>query len=172
MFYHQGRVTSVDSYEQKLIAATGSEDYKARLWDLQSGKVKQEWAHTDEVQLVKISPDGTRVFTMAKYDKAAVWDASSGELVATIPLASTSIARGKFYTAVAFSKDSKYLLTGTANRIVELWSIDDQRKVKQWQTPRRNPASPTSATVLALAFAPSGETYYAITSDGFKHNLK
>ena len=124
-----------------------------------------------KVQLVKISPDGSLAFTMAKYDKAAIWSIASGTMLSNIPLASSAIRRGKLFTSVTFSDDAKYLLTGTADRVIQLWDIDTMSELKRWNTPRRDALSPTSAAVLSLAFG-TEETYYAITSDGFAHQLR
>ncbi len=171
VFYHNGRVTSVDIHSEKGIVLTGSEDYSAILWDLQNATPLQKWEHNDEVQLVKLSPDGTLAFTMAKYDKAAIWDTATGQSKGTIPLTATAARRGLVFTAAVFSADSRYLLTGTSSRIVQLWQLDTLTEIKKWKMPKRNPVAPTSAAVLALAFGNNGK-YYAITSDGFSHTLE
>lgn len=171
VFYHEGRVTAVDIDTERNRVLTGSEDYSARLWNMQTAEQLQRWEHKDEVQLVQLSPDGTLAFSMAKYDKAALWDTETGALKGTIPLTSTAISRGLVFTAVAFSADSQYLLTGTSNRIVQLWSINSLKEIKRWTMPKRNAVAPTSAAILALGFGQSNQ-YYAITSDGFSHTLK
>ena len=175
VFYHDGRVNAVaiDSAHGRVL--TGSDDYSARLWDLQSAKELQRWEHEDEVQLVELSPDGRVAFTMAKYDKAALWDTETGASKGEIPLFSTAIARGLVFTAVAFSDDANYLLTGTSNRIVQLWDTRNLKEIKKWIMPKRDAVAPTSAAVQALAFAGgsnSSGNYYAITSDGFTHRLR
>ncbi|NNL56990.1 MAG: hypothetical protein HKO71_04515 [Pseudomonadales bacterium] len=171
IFYHDGRVNSVDYDPASKRVLTGSDDYSARLWDAQSGRELRRWENKDEVQLVVFSPDGSLVFTMAKYDRAAVWSASDGKLVSQLPLYPSAIRRGQEFTAAVFSEDGRYLLTGTANRIIQLWEVASMQQIKKWKMPRRNPASPTSAAVLALAFGSRGN-YYTITSDGFAHRLR
>lgn len=170
VFYHDGRVTAVDASADGTKILTGSEDYSAKLWLTSTAEQLHSWEHNDEVQLVKLSPDGSTAFTMAKYDKAALWDTDSGEIKGEIPLSSTAIRRGLVFTAVAFSEDSRYLLTGTTNRIVQLWDTQPIKAIKTWQMPKRELVAPSSAAVLALAFGTRGN-YYAITSDGFAHKL-
>ena len=171
VFYHDGRVNAVAIDTKRNRVLTGSEDYSARLWDMQTATELQRWDHNDEVQLVALSPDGTLAFTMAKYDKAALGDTATGESLGNIPLMSSAIARGLIFTAVAFSDDSQYLLTGTSSRIVQLWSTSTLKEIKRWQMPKRDAVAPTSAAVLALEFGSNGD-YRVITSDGFAHVLK
>lgn len=171
VFYHEGRVNAVDVDTERNVVLSGSEDYSARLWDMQTAEQLQRWEHQDEVQLVKLSPDGKLAFTMAKYDKAALWDTETGASKGVIPLTSTAISRGLVFTAVAFSADSQYLLTGTSSRTVQLWDINSLKEIDQWTMPKRDQVAPTSAAVLALGFGQANQ-YYAITSDGFSHTLK
>ena len=175
VFYHQARVTSVDVNSRQNLALTGSDDYSAKLWDLQTAKIFHEWPHKAEVQLVKLSPNGRLAFTMAKYDKAALWDTATGESKGEIPLATSALSRGLSFTAVAFSNNDDYLLTGTSHRTVQLWDTKTLTEVKRWIMPKRDAVAPTSASVLALAFNDGGSanpSYRVITSDGFIHQLK
>jgi len=175
VYYHQARVSSVDVNNRKNLVLTGSDDYSAKLWNLQTAKLLQHWPHQAEVQLVKLSPNGKLAFTMAKYDKAALWDTVTGESKGEIPLATSALSRGLSFTAVAFSNNGDYLLTGTSHRTVQLWDTNTLTEVKRWIMPKRDAVAPTSASVLALAFN-GGESanagYRVITSDGFIHQLK
>lgn len=171
VFYHDGRVNAVDAHAASNIILTGADDYSAKLWNIQTGKLLQKWNHDEEVQLVKISPDGSLAFTMAKYDKAAIWRVQDGSMLGQIPLGSSAIKRGLQFTAVAFSADSRFLLTGTSDRLIQLWDVSDLSEINRWKTARRDPLSPTSAAVLSLAFGLENN-YYAITSDGFAHRLR
>jgi len=175
VFYHQARVSSVDMNSRQNLVLTGSDDYNAKLWHLQTAKVLHAWPHKAEVQLVKLSPNGKLAFTMAKYDKAALWDTATGESKGEIPLATSALSRGLSFTAVAFSNNGDYLLTGTSHRTVQLWDTNTLTEVKRWIMPKRDAVAPTSASVLALAFNSGGSanpSYRAITSDGFIHELK
>ena len=175
VFYHQARVSSVDFNSRKKLALTGSDDYSAKLWHLQTAKLLHHWPHKAEVQLVKLSPNGKLAFTMAKYDKAALWDTTTGKSKGEIPLATSALSRGLSFTAVAFSSNGDYLLTGTPHRIVQLWDTKTLTEIKRWIMPKRDAVAPTNASVLALAFN-SGESanasYRVMTSDGFIHRLQ
>ncbi len=171
VFYHDRRVNSVAYNANTRQILSGSEDYSARLWEIGNPEALQRWDHEDEVQLVELSPDGSIAFTMAKYDKAALWRTDNGALIAMMPLKSTAIRRGSIYTAAAISPDNQLLLTGNNDRLVQLWSLPDAELVKTWEMPKRDAVAPTSASVLDVAFGARGN-YYAITSDGFAHKLR
>lgn len=171
VFYHDARVNSVayDPINGRVLS--GSDDFSARLWSASTGRELRRWDHADEVQLVEFSPDGKLAFTMAKYDRAAVWNTADGSLVNQIPLFRSALRRGQTYTAAVFSIDGRQLLTGNANREVHLWDVGSMQRLNRWRMPRRHPASPNTAAVLALAFGPQGN-YLAITSDGMLHRLR
>lgn len=170
-FYHKDRVRSVAFSNDGKFALTGSEDGFANLWDLSSKEKIHSWNHNDEVHTVAISPVGDKAFSVAKYDKAALWDTSSGELIGEIPLSNTAIKRGTVFTAAVFSADGERLLTGTADRLVQLWDTNTLKEVSRWLMPKRDAWKPTSSSVLALAFS-ENEQYYVVTSDGFTHELR
>jgi len=170
-FYHDGPVNSVAYHADSNTILTGSDDYSARLWNVATGEELHRWTNTHEVQLVAFSDDGTKSFTMAKYHRAAIWNTDDGSLINQLPLKASAMRRGQLFTAAVFSNDSSYLLTGNGNRLIQLWDVESMREIKKWTTPRRNSASPTSASILALAFG-TNESYYAITSDGFTHQLR
>ena len=175
VFYHQARVSSVDFNSRNNTVLTGSDDFSAKLWQLETAKLLHHWPHKAEVQLVKLSPNGKLAFTMAKYDKAALWDTVTGKSKGEIPLTNSAVSRGLIFTAVAFSNDGKYLLTGTSHKTVQLWDTNTFTEIKRWMMPKRDAVSPTSASVLALTFNNQGSSnvsYRAITSDGFIHDLK
>ena len=152
------------------LLATGSEDYKARLWDVGSGELLYSWQHDAEVRLVEISAAGDRVLSVSKYDRAALWNADTGAEIGTIPLFKTAVARGLTFTSAAFSADSTQILTGTSDRRVQLWNTSTLNEDASWTLPKRDPWKPTGASVLAVAFSEDGG-YIASASNGFIQRL-
>lgn len=170
-FYHKNRVRSVDLSKNGRIAISGSEDNTAKLWDVTSGKLIFDWQHEDEVRLVAISPLGDKAISVSKYDKAMVWDARDGTAIGEVPLKSFALQRGLTFTVAKFSSDSRYLLTGSSDRLVQLWDAQKLTEIKRWMLPKRDALKPTSAAVTALAFSEDNTTFYAMASNGYLHTL-
>jgi WD40 repeat protein len=171
VYNHKGRVNSVDSHVLSNQILTGSDDFSAKLWNLTTAEILHDWPMEEEVQLVRLSPDGNMAFGMAKYSSAKIFDTRSGLVVSEVPLGRSAIRRGTELTAARFSNDGSYLLTGNGNRLIQLWRSSNMDELARWETPRRNKASPNSAAVLDVAFVDEN-TFYAITSDGFGHILR
>lgn len=169
-FYHEDRVRSVAMSEDGRLAVTGSEDQTAALWDVSSGQKLQQWQHDDEVVTVAISAAGDKAFTVAKYDRAVIWDTQTGKAVGQLPLGASAMRRGLVFTSAAFSPDGKLLLTGSADRQIQLWDTRTLKQIDHWTVPKRSLWQPTSASILALSFA-GNNVFYAIASNGFTHRL-
>lgn len=171
-FHHKDRVRSVDLSDSGELAISGSEDQTAKLWDVTSGEQRFSWQHEDEVVTVAISPKGDKAFSVAKYDKATVWDTKTGKAIGSLPLKSTAIKRGQAFTSAVFSANSRLLLTGNSDRLVQLWDTHKLKELARWTVPKRDPWKPTSASILAVSFSSQPNTYYAIASNGYTHRLK
>ena len=172
-FYHSERVRSVAVSADGKLAISGSDDQSAKLWDLESGKQLQNWPHQEAVITVALSPDGSRAFTVAKYDRAVVWDTHSGKALGQLPLGGSAIKRGQAFTSASFSADSKRLLTGNSDRLVQLWDAGSLKELGRWQVPKRDLLKPTGASIAAVGFsASSPNEFYAVASNGFIHRLK
>ena len=172
IFRHQDRVGSVSMSEDGHLALTGSEDQTAVLWNVDTGEALQRWQQDDDIVTVALSADGSKAFTVAKYDSAVLWDTSTGKKLGALPLRASAVKRGLAFTSARFSHDGNYLLTGDADRQVQLWDANTLQQIDLWTVPKRSLMKPTSAAVLAVAFADNDRTFYAVTSNGFTHRLR
>ncbi|MGI1679583.1 MAG: hypothetical protein K6L75_12660 [Cellvibrionaceae bacterium] len=170
-FHHQAPVTSVDLSDNNKLALTGSEDNTAILWNIETSQPVQTIQHNDYVLKVAISPDGKRAFSAARYDKAVVWDTATGSISGELSLSTEKLKRGLRFTAVKFSHDGYFLLTGLPNRVIQLWNAKNLKEASQWTLPKRDQWKPGSAAVLAVGFSDRAGIYYAIASNGFIHQL-
>lgn len=172
VFNHDNRVRSVALSADGTMAVTGSEDNSARLWNVETGELLRTVEHNDEVRLVQISPNGKLALSVSKYDKALLWHTSDAELLGELPLRSFAVQRGLTFQAAEFSADGKRLLTGTSDRVVQLWDTEHLTSEQAWTMPKRDAWKPTSAAILALGFEKGGEAYWAVASNGLVHRLK
>lgn len=170
-FQHAERVTSVALSEDGKRALTGSDDQSAVIWDTETGKALHSVVHSDPVQLVALSRDGLRALSVAQYDSMKIWDTRSGETLWQIPIKKAWLKRGMTFSSARFSDDGAYLLSGRPDGLVQLWDIDQQNLVYEWRLPRRKAYQPLVPSVLSVGFGTAGNRFYAVSSDGFVHQL-
>jgi len=162
VFAHEGRVRSVALDAAAKLALTGGEDRSARLWDVETGVVL----------LVALAPDGARALSVSKYDRAVVWDTSSGRELGSLPAFRARITRGETWTAAAFSHDGTRLLTGTTDRRVQLWELPAVERRAEWEMPRREDWKRSGAYILAVGFGAAEGACLSVSADGFVHRLR
>lgn len=170
-FQHSERVTSVALSEDGKLALTGSEDHSAILWDTGSGKALHNMLHTDPIQLVALSADGQRALSAAQYDSTRIWDTRTGAALWQLPVKKEWLRRGMTISSARFSDDGAHLLTGRPNGLVQLWNIEQLALIYEWKLPRRKAYQPLVPAVLSVGFGNEGNRFYAVSSDGFVHQL-
>ncbi len=172
VFQHDNRVRSVSLSADGKLALSGSEDGSAKLWNTDTGELLQTIQHDGEVNLVSLAPNGDLALSVSQYDKAVVWRTKDGGIVGELDVREFAIQRGLTYQAAAFSEDSRSLLTGTSDRVVQLWDTSSLKRRDTWTVPKRSLWKPTSAAILALGFQSTDNSYWAIASNGLAHNLR
>ena len=100
------------------------------------------YGHTDEVNAVSFSPDGTRIVTGSGDHTARVWDARTGTQILVLK----GHTRG--VTSAAFSPDGTRFVTGSIDRTAKVW---DARTGKQQLELRQH-----TRGVLCVSFSPDG----------------
>ncbi len=118
------------------------------------------FGHTNTINRLVWSPDGSRLASIADDDTLALWATNP------TPLALTSLETGRDVSlrSVASERDSGRIAAGDNNGAVWLW-----KDLSPWAVPRRiDPPEGVNAPVTALAFASDGAlaVVYADTGIG------
>lgn len=80
--------------------------------------------HAGEVYAVTYSPDGRLLASGAKDGAVRLWDAETGELLATRKEHASCI------NSIDFSPDGEVFVTGSCDRFIKLWSVRDRQVIR------------------------------------------
>ncbi|MFT5706394.1 MAG: WD40 repeat protein [Oceanospirillaceae bacterium] len=170
-FRHGGRVRSVALSRDGQTAITGADDFTTSVWDVESGKLLQKLTLENIVDTVAISDDGKTVFSASSLDKGVVWDVASGEVISYISGNESFMQKRISYLSSRFSNDGAELLTGSSSGSVQLWDSQNGEMLRDWQAHKKDLYGPNSVSVIAVAFADSGD-YLALGSNGVLNEFR
>ncbi len=125
---HTDSVTGVALAPNGKWAVSGSSDGTLRLWNLEAGRcLRQLFGHASWVNAVAVAPDGHRIlsgsggeirdgqFHDGRETTVRAWDMVTGRELACYEGHTASV------TAVAFTPDGRFALSGSLDRTVRLW---------------------------------------------------
>jgi WD40 repeat protein len=96
------------------------------LWDVKSTEqVARLSGHSSTVNLIKFSPDGSKLVSAGYDNQIIVWDMAAHSRLASIP------SKGIGTKALAFRPDGQSLITASADRITQLFSLDNYTSAYQ-----------------------------------------
>lgn len=170
-FQHDNRVRSIDLSEDGRWLLSGSEDQQAIFWSVTKGNEVSRFTHNDDVRLVKLSADGSLALSVSKYDKAMVWRTEDGSEMGEVPILGDALRRGRTFSAARFSRDNQQLLTGSSDRMVQLWQLPNMQEITRWEIPKKSAWKPTGAAVIDVGFTVRGAVV-AIASNGTVHHMQ
>jgi WD40 repeat protein len=176
---HQGPITALAFAPDGQTLATGSRDRSIRLWDAQNGRERSSLAscvtdflrffglgrsdeelrtavaYDNEIRALAYSRD-SRTLAAATGNRATLWDAATGRLLANLK------GHSKLVGAVAFSPDGRTLATASRDGTVKFWDIA--------AIDRRADAEEFAAVTLAATYSWNvGKVYsVAFAPDGLR----
>jgi len=107
------------------IFATGSSDFKVRIWDRKTGSLLKEIvAHEHDIWSVHFSPDGKQLISACANGKVHIWDTLNWQSVAILnhPLGVTS---------AQYSHDGRHILTGCDDTLIRIWNAETHQLVSK-----------------------------------------
>jgi len=145
-FYHDDIISSVALSADGRYALSGSDDTKARLWDLKPGELKFTWPHFSKVAKVQLSPDGQYAMTNSASEGIYIWDTDTGKQIRRLNKIRATVASAEF------SGNSEQIVTGYSREEIILWDIKSGAKLMTWKPKRRYIWQSSLANVTTLAF--------------------
>jgi uncharacterized caspase-like protein len=121
---------------------TGSEDWNARLWDVQTGMEVRRFRHGAPVSAVALSVDAGWVLTGSWDGIGRLWETATGTQVRQFR------GHDEMVTSVALSPDGRWALTGSRDGTARLWETASGLEVHQLRG--------YGGFISSVAFSPDG----------------
>ena len=124
---------AIDKADRWIAVAKYSTGFDIEIYDLKSYRriKKIHKAHSESLTSIDFSPDGERLVTSSFDGKFKVWDWKKGKTlieqtvgkVTTIGIGGTEVGSyGTVVSSARFSKDGKFIVTASRDRLVRIWS--------------------------------------------------
>ena len=161
---HDGPVRCVAWTGGPMLASGGTLDKKIHFWKMPEGKIAQSALVDYRIHAVAMSNDGKLFASAGESDTIQLWDATAGKPTAKLT------DKMDWTLCVAFSPDSKQLLSGDYAGVVRLWDVGGKKIAELPAKPTPAPkVAPDPVAVTSVAFAPDGKAVLLGTADGPIH---
>ena len=107
-----------EKYGGLIYAMSGSDDGKAKIWDLPSGRQVLSLNNRDDVSTVAFGPFGKRALSATDKGDINIWSLPDGAQQKTLK------GHTKNVTQAIFTNNGKYVLSASADSTIRLWSVE------------------------------------------------
>jgi RNA polymerase sigma factor (sigma-70 family) len=162
---HDRRIWGMHFSADGKTLVTSGEDKAIRFWDMPSGKkVREITGYPDVAGAVALSPDGTRLATVAMTDtgpcvawpranRVRLWDVAAGKEVAQLVVP----PKDRYHVAdMAFTADGKALVTSGPDEKVHFWNPADGKELRHFDL---------GELPGAVALSPKGDALAVVIGD-------
>jgi WD40 repeat protein len=141
-----------EKYGGLIYAMSGSDDGKAKIWDLPSGNQILSLDNKLDVSSVAFSPYGKRAVSTTESGDINMWLLPDGMQEKTLS-GHTGVV-----TQAEFSRNGKYLLTSSADSTIRLWNVGSGLMEKLYVG--------HLGTVNEISISPDGNYFVSCSDDG------
>ncbi|RWR99910.1 serine-threonine kinase receptor-associated protein-like protein [Dinothrombium tinctorium] len=127
---HKGAVWGCDLNADASMAATGSADFTAIIWDAVNGSIIHSFNHSHIVKSVNFSADGKYLLTSGNEKLLKIYDLNKLEQSPTVIAGHTSAVR-----QALFLNDDKWLVSVADDKTLRFWDRVTQRELRTIELP-------------------------------------
>lgn len=141
-----------EKYGGLIYAMSGSDDGKAKVWDLPSGMQVLSLDNKNAVTSVAMGPYGKRALSATKKGDINLWLMPSGMPEKTL------MGHNKAVTQAVFTDDGRYVLSASADSTIRLWNVESGLMEKIYVG--------HLGTVNGVTISPDGNYFVSCSDDG------
>lgn len=159
---HSEKVNSVALSADGKLALSGGNDYRAILWQANTGQPLHEQNFDARVLAVALAGNGELAFAADAKADARIFATHSGKTVSELRIKQRSMT----FSASRFTNDNQILLTGTPFREVLRWQTKDGKLAGRWQVSLPSRPQIKGSVVYSVAETAPPGPIVSISSSG------
>ena len=143
------------SPDRSRLAIADHDAYAVKIWDTASWQeLVTLTGHTDGVNDVAFSPDGSRLASVSSDRSARIWDVETGDQLFILE------GHTGFVFGIDFNADSNQIATGSADATAKIWDAETGREILT--------LAGHATGIGNVAFSPDGKTLATGSAEGAK----
>ena len=141
--------------------ASGSADYKIKLWDINSGECTDTLKHDSKVYSLAFNSDGTRLASASEDKSVKIWDIKTGEREKTLSGHDAPVLSVDFHP-----KQKDIIASSDTKGKIKLWNIRTEECLKTFYVQYKDSLIKEEDKIIhAIHFHPDGELLVSCGAD-------